>query len=68
MPDFLNSNFPDIPWKSIIGMRNRIAHGYFELDADLVLEAIKIGIPPLKEPIAEAIRIIKSEISDNGTA
>ncbi len=67
LPDFLNSNFPDIPWKSIIGMRNRIAHGYFELDADLVLEAIKTGIPPLKEAIAEAIKIIKSEINDNCT-
>ncbi len=67
LPDFLNSNFPDIPWKSIIGMRNRIAHGYFELDAELVLEAIKTGIPPLKEAIAEAIRIIRSEIHDNCT-
>lgn len=24
----------DIPWKDVIGMRNRIAHGYFEVDAE----------------------------------
>ncbi len=60
MPDFLNSKFPDIPWRSIIGMRNRIAHGYFELDAELVLEAIRTGIPPLQKAIMDAIRIITS--------
>jgi uncharacterized protein with HEPN domain len=32
---------PEIPWKDVIGMRNRIAHGYFEVDAELVLATIK---------------------------
>ena len=59
MPDFLKSNFPDIPWIDIIGMRNRIAHGYFELDAEIVLDAVKTGIPPLRDAIIEAINIVK---------
>lgn len=58
-PDFLDSNFSDIPWLDIIGMRNRIAHGYFELDADIVLDAIKNGVPPLSEAILKAIAIAK---------
>lgn len=41
LPDFLKSNFPDVPWRAIVGMRNHIAHGYFELDADAVFEAVK---------------------------
>lgn len=49
LPDFLTSNFPHIPWRQIIGMRNHIAHGYFELDGDMVFEAIKSDIPPLLE-------------------
>ncbi len=56
LPDFLSDNFPDIPWRAIIGMRNHIAHGYFELDADLVFEAIKEEIPDLKEAIVKSIR------------
>lgn len=59
LPDFLNSNFPDMPWIDIIGMRNRIAHGYFELDADIVLDAVKNGVPPLREAIIKAIEIAK---------
>lgn len=58
-PDFLSSKFPDIPWIDIIGMRNRIAHGYFELDAEIILDAIKTGIPPLKEAILQAIDICR---------
>ena len=36
---------------------NRIAHGYFELDADIVLDAIKNGIPALRNAIHKAITI-----------
>lgn len=31
LPDFLSTNFPEIPWRSLIGMRNHIAHGYLSL-------------------------------------
>lgn len=58
-PDFLQENFPEIPWKAIVGMRNHIAHGYFELDADLVFEAIKVDIPPLLQTIHSAISLLK---------
>lgn len=59
LPEFLSTTFPEIPWKAIIGMRNHIAHGYFELDADLVFEAIKEEIPDLKNAVVRAIRILK---------
>ena len=51
-------NYPSIPWNSIKGMRNRIAHGYFEIDTDVVFDTLKNDIPPL----LEVIKQIKSEI------
>ena len=59
LPEYLSSFFPEIPWRAIIGMRNHIAHGYFELDADLIYEAIKEEIPLLKETVMKAIKILK---------
>ena len=59
LPEFLSSNFPEIPWRAIVGMRNHITHGYFELDADIVFEAIKNDIPPLKLVINKAINLLK---------
>ena len=61
LPEYLSTAFPDIPWRAIIGMRNHIAHGYFELDADLVFEAVKEEIPVLDRTIAKAISDINSD-------
>ena len=58
---YLSTTFPDIPWRAIIGMRNHIAHGYFELDADLVFEAVKEEIPILEQTIVKAISDIKAD-------
>jgi len=46
-------NYPSIPWESVKGMRDRIAHGYFEIDIDVVFDALKNDIPPLLEVIRE---------------
>jgi len=33
--DFLEQ-YPDLPWKNMKGMRNRVAHGYFNINLDMV--------------------------------
>jgi uncharacterized protein with HEPN domain len=40
---------PDVPWRSMRAMRNRIAHGYFEIDLDVVRETVKTALPQLLE-------------------
>ena len=37
----------DIPWHSIRGMRNRIAHGYFQINLDVVWETVQNALPQL---------------------
>ena len=48
----------DIPWKDIMGIRNHIAHGYFEIDAETVLDTIKNDLNELKEAIEYFIKTI----------
>lgn len=40
--------YKEIPWKSIIGMRNKMIHDYFGVDIDAVWETVKTDIPILK--------------------
>ena len=61
LPGFLQENFANIPWHAIVGMRNHITHGYFELDADLIYEAVRVDIPPLQETIFKAILLCRDE-------
>jgi len=38
---------PEIAWRSMKGMRNRIAHGYFEINLDTVWQTIQTALPEL---------------------
>lgn len=48
--DFANAN-PQIPRQSLKGMRNRIAHGYFDINLETVWETIKMHLPKLVEQL-----------------
>ena len=43
--------YPAIPWKRVMGMRDVIAHHYFDVDAEVVFEVITKEIAPLKAAI-----------------
>lgn len=45
-PDFSDKN-SHVPWKSMRGMRNRIAHGYFDINLDVVWDTVQIALPEL---------------------
>jgi uncharacterized protein with HEPN domain len=38
---------PEIPWRNMRGMRNRMAHGYFDINLDLVWSTAQDWIPRL---------------------
>lgn len=41
------SALPSLPWPAIIGMRNRLIHGYFDVDLDLVWATLTEDLPAL---------------------
>lgn len=45
-PDFTAAH-PEIPWRSMRGMRNRIAHGYFDINLDVVWDTVASALPAL---------------------
>ena len=38
---------PELPWRQMRGMRNRMAHGYFEIDLDVVWNTVQTALPAL---------------------
>lgn len=47
----LLSRYPQIPWRDVIGVRNVIAHGYFDIDAEQVFSICRDDIPQLIETV-----------------
>jgi uncharacterized protein with HEPN domain len=52
------TKYPDVPWNEIVGMRNRLIHGYYDIDLDIVWRTIEEDIPPL---VTELEKIIAHE-------
>ena len=45
---------PEIPWRGIRGMRNRIAHGYFDIDLHVVWTTVQAELPRLIEHMSQS--------------
>lgn len=55
--EFLNLR-PEIPWREVMGMRNHIAHGYFDINELYVFSVIKNDLSPLLEAIDYLISVL----------
>jgi uncharacterized protein with HEPN domain len=54
-PDFAAAH-PEIPWRSVMGMRYRIAHGYYGLDFEVIWDTIQDSVPDLLAKLPRAAR------------
>jgi uncharacterized protein with HEPN domain len=52
------AELPQIPWRNIIGMRNRVIHDYVNVDLDIVWEVATRNLPEL---IAELERVLPED-------
>ncbi len=43
----LRSKYPEIAWREMTAMRNRLIHGYFDVNQDTVWETVITELPPL---------------------
>jgi len=47
--DELRKRHPEVPWPAIVAMRNRLVHGYFDVNLDRVWETATVDTPKLSE-------------------
>ena len=56
VPRDQQARYPDIPWADIVGMRNRLVHGYTEIDGDALWSTIAEDLPVLVPLLEAALR------------
>ena len=48
---------PLLPWSDMVGMRNRLVHGYFDIDLNIVWQTATVEVPDLVRRLREAVKI-----------
>jgi uncharacterized protein with HEPN domain len=56
VPDDLRQQYPQLEWRAIVGMRDRLIHGYFGIDYEIVWDVVsnklKLLAPVIKQILA----------------
>jgi len=55
----LQAQHPSFPWHQVIGMRNRLIHGYDTVDMDILWETIRIDLPLLMKELRSIIHSLE---------
>ena len=57
--------YPETYWKGIMRIRDKIAHHYFDIDAEIVLATLKKDISPLSRTIDRIIKYLKENNNES---
>ena len=54
IPEYIRKEYPQIPWKDIAGMRDKVIHFYFGVNLEMVWLVVKEDMPEIKPLIKKA--------------
>lgn len=61
IPDGIQARYPMIPWKRIIGMRNKLIHEYFGVDRSMIWQVVREDLPPLAPHLRRLLDELESK-------
>jgi uncharacterized protein with HEPN domain len=59
IPEEIRGKYPEIPWRDMGGMRDKLIHSYFGVNLKMIWKTIKEEIPPLKPLFERMLREIE---------
>lgn len=60
LPESLKKDYPEVPWKKMTGTRDKVIHGYFGIDTEVVWSTIKEDIPSVRALIEKILDKVES--------
>jgi len=54
IPDSIRDKYPEVPWRDMAGIRDRLVHGYFKVNLEIVWVTVAIEFPEIR-PMMENV-------------
>jgi uncharacterized protein with HEPN domain len=61
VPGAIRERHPEVDWAALRGVRNRLVHGYFDIDAEVVWQTIISDVPRLREQLVAILEELDQE-------
>jgi hypothetical protein len=61
IPLEIRKDFSSLPWESMVGMRNKTIHEYFDINVDVIWQTVKEDIPLLEKQVNKIIKQLDSK-------
>ncbi len=65
VPEAIREQYPDIPWRKIVGLRHGVIHHYFGVDPDTIWFIIRRQLPELKDGVETILRDLRPPGHEN---
>ena len=59
IPEEFKAGHPEVPWRRVVGLRNRIVHEYFGVDIGIVWSVVSHDLPQLRSQIQDIADMLK---------
>lgn len=66
LPASVTEGYPEAGWRHAVSLRNRIVHGYWSVDLDILIDAAENDLPKMLEVIERVVATISSSENPRG--
>lgn len=56
IPESVRAQYPNVPWRNMAGMRDKLIHDYFDTDIEIIWQAVQNDLPQLKRVISKVMQ------------
>jgi uncharacterized protein with HEPN domain len=63
IPASLRRRYPQVPWRDLVDMRNKLIHEYFGVDQEVLWRTVREDIPPLCDAVRQMLAEMEGEAS-----
>jgi uncharacterized protein with HEPN domain len=64
IPPDIRREYPDVPWREMAGMRDKLSHDYFGVNLQRVFETVRRDLPPLRASIKKIVDELETAKGD----